>query len=61
MQAADVIVLGLGRFLKLGQLPGDVHIQRGRSSFYFPVATSILISLVLTLLLNLLLRWRGPR
>lgn len=56
-----LIVLGLSRFVKLGHLPGDIYIERGRTSFHFPIATSILISLLLTLLLNLLLRWRGPR
>lgn len=56
-----VVVLVVSRFVKFGQLPGDLRIERGRSTFYFPIATSILISLLLTLLLNLLLRWRGPR
>jgi Protein of unknown function (DUF2905) len=35
----------------LGHLPGDIYIQRGRFSFYFPLATCLLISLVLTLVL----------
>lgn len=34
----------------LGRLPGDVVIEKGNSSFYFPIATCIVISLVLTLL-----------
>jgi len=35
----------------LGHLPGDIYIQRGRFSFYFPLATCLLISLVVTLVL----------
>ena len=38
---------GLGGF---GKLPGDLFVQKGGSSFYFPVVTCILISLALTLL-----------
>ncbi len=34
----------------LGRLPGDIAIQKGNSSFHFPIATCILISLALTLL-----------
>jgi len=40
--------------LGLGRLPGDIVIKRDNFVFYFPLATSILLSLVLTLLLNLL-------
>ena len=43
--------------LPLGRLPGDIRIERGGFSFYFPLATSILVSLGLTLLLNLLARF----
>ncbi len=35
--------------LGLGRLPGDIVIQRGNFTFYFPLATSILISVVLSL------------
>jgi hypothetical protein len=34
----------------LGRLPGDVRIQRGNSTFYFPIVTCIVVSVVLTLL-----------
>ena len=37
----------------LGRLPGDIHIERKGFSFYFPVVTCILLSLALTLILNL--------
>ena len=45
-----VIVVLAGRLPWLGRLPGDVYIQRGNWTFYFPLATSIVVSLVLTTL-----------
>ncbi len=42
--------------LPLGHLPGDINIQNGSFSFYFPCASSILISLLLTVLLNVVVR-----
>ena len=37
-------------FLRIGRLPGDVIYRRGNFTFYFPIVTSIVISLILTLL-----------
>jgi hypothetical protein len=37
--------------LPIGRLPGDLTFRRGNFSFYFPLATSILVSLVLTLIM----------
>ena len=48
-----VIYLG-GRIPWLGHLPGDIRIQREHFSFYFPLTTSILVSIVLSGLLWLL-------
>ena len=45
-----------GKVPFLGRLPGDIHIERGNWSFYFPLTTSILLSVVLTLVLALLSR-----
>jgi hypothetical protein len=45
-----------GKFLPLGRLPGDIFIKRGHGSFYFPLVTCLLLSLLLTLLLNLFRR-----
>ena len=45
-----------GKVPFLGRLPGDIHVQRGNWSFYFPLTTSILLSIVLTLVLALLSR-----
>ena len=36
--------------LPIGRLPGDITIRRGNVSFYFPLATSIIASILLTLL-----------
>jgi hypothetical protein len=52
------VVLVVGGKLGLGRLPGDISIQRKNFSFHFPIVTSIVISLVLTVLANLLLRRR---
>ena len=40
--------------LGLGKLPGDIVVKRDNFTFYFPIATSILLSVLLTLILNLL-------
>lgn len=59
---AAVVLIGaavwlFGRFgLPLGQLPGDIRIERGKSSFYFPIVTCIVLSVLLTVLVNLALR-----
>ena len=45
-----------GKVPLLGRLPGDIHVERGNWSFYFPLTTSILLSIVLTLVLALLSR-----
>ena len=55
-----IVLLGLlflfgGRIPLLGKLPGDILIQKGRTSFFFPIMTCILLSLGLTLLINLVL------
>jgi len=51
---AGVALLLLGRVPWLGRLPGDIHIERGNWTFYFPLATSLLLSVVLTLILWLI-------
>lgn len=57
---AGGVVFLVGKFgLPLGRLPGDLRIEGPNGVFYFPLATSILVSVVLTVLLNVLLRlWR---
>jgi hypothetical protein len=51
-------VLWLAGRLGLGRLPGDVVVRRGSFTFVFPLATSLVLSLVATVLLNLWLRGR---
>lgn len=51
-----VLFLLGGKLPWLGRLPGDIVIQRDNFSFYFPIATSILVSVVLSLLFALLRR-----
>jgi uncharacterized membrane protein len=56
--AGTVLVL-LGRaHLPLGKLPGDIIYRGKNTTFYFPLATSILVSIVLSLLLYVVSRWR---
>ena len=40
----------------LGRLPGDIRIEREGFRFYFPITSSILVSVALTILINLILR-----
>ncbi|HWU38237.1 MAG TPA: DUF2905 domain-containing protein [Candidatus Acidoferrum sp.] len=47
------LLLLLGKIPFLGRLPGDIVIRRDNWSFYFPLTTSIVISILLTLLLAL--------
>ena len=47
--AAIGLLMMLG--VPLGRLPGDIVVRRGNFSFYFPLTTSIVVSIVLTLLL----------
>ncbi len=47
---AGAILWKTGALGGLGKLPGDIFVQKGNSTFYFPVVTCIVISLVLTLL-----------
>jgi Protein of unknown function (DUF2905) len=53
-------IAGLGLVMMLGlplfRLPGDFYVKRGNFSFYFPLATSIVLSILLTLLLALFRR-----
>ena len=46
--------LGLGNFL--GHLPGDISFTRGNTSFHFPIVTCLIISAVLTIVLDLFFR-----
>ncbi|HLA06014.1 MAG TPA: DUF2905 domain-containing protein [Anaerolineales bacterium] len=57
-----LILIGGGVYLAakfgipLGRLPGDIRIEGENGSFYFPITTSILVSVVLTIVLNVIVR-----
>jgi hypothetical protein len=53
---AGVVLMLAPRLPWLGRLPGDIVVQRGPVTLYFPLMTSIVLSVVVTLLLNLF--WR---
>jgi hypothetical protein len=55
--ALGLVFMAGGR-LGLGRLPGDFVIRGGRATVFVPLATSIVLSIVLTVVLNLLARWR---
>jgi hypothetical protein len=47
-----------GRFgIPLGRLPGDIRIERGNGLFYFPIVTSCVLSILLTIILNVIIRF----
>jgi hypothetical protein len=60
-----LILIGAGVYLAaklgipLGRLPGDIRIEGENGSFYFPLTSSILVSVVLTIILNLISRFWG--
>ena len=50
--AAGVLFTFAGRLpIRLGRLPGDIHIQGRNSSFYFPIVTCLLLSVVFSLVM----------
>ena len=55
--AVGLALLVVPKIPWLGHLPGDIHYRGRNSSFHFPLTTCILVSIVLTVILNLLLRW----
>ena len=65
LAGAALVVVGLLLWgaarlgLPLGRLPGDIKIETDGSTFYFPLITCVILSLVLTLLLNLAVRLLG--
>jgi hypothetical protein len=57
---AGLILVAIGLLMKLGlplgRLPGDIVIQRGNSTFYFPIVTCIVLSVALSILAALFRR-----
>jgi hypothetical protein len=54
--AVGAALMVLPKMPWLGHLPGDVHIERENFSFHFPIVTCIVVSIVVTLILNFLSR-----
>jgi hypothetical protein len=50
------LMLLAGKVPGVGRLPGDIYYQRGNFTFYFPLATCILLSIILSIVLSLFLR-----
>ena len=56
---AGIVLLLVGRLhLPLGRLPGDILYRGKNTTFYFPLATSVLLSVLVTLILYLIGKWR---
>ncbi|MGE5054254.1 MAG: DUF2905 domain-containing protein [Acidobacteriota bacterium] len=56
---AGVVLVLLGRTnLPIGRLPGDILYRGKNTTFYFPLATSIVLSILLSLILYAIGRWR---
>jgi hypothetical protein len=56
---AGIVLMLLGRTnLPLGRLPGDFLYRGKNTTVYFPLATSVVLSVVLTIFLNVFSRWR---
>lgn len=50
------VLLYIGGKLGIGRLPGDIYIRKGSFTFYFPIVTSIIASIILSLVFALLRR-----
>jgi hypothetical protein len=53
---AGAVLMLLPHVPWLGKLPGDVVVERERFTFYFPIVTCLVVSVVLTIVLNLFFR-----
>ena len=56
--ALGILFVLIGKIPGLGRLPGDILIKRENLTIFIPLGAMILVSIVLTLLLNLIARWR---
>lgn len=48
-----IILIFADRIPFIGRLPGDIYVKKERFSFYFPITTSIIVSIILTVLFSL--------
>jgi len=61
MVLAGLVITLAGKIPFLGKLPGDIVWKRGNFTFYLPLATSIIISVMATVVLYVLSRFMGRR
>ena len=55
---AGILVYFFHNYFKwLGRLPGDIRIEKENLRFYFPVVTMLVISVVVTVIINIIKRW----
>lgn len=50
------LLMMLGNKLGIGKLPGDIYFEKGNFKFFFPITTSIILSIILSLLLKIFRR-----
>ena len=61
LMTVGVIIFIIGllmQFIQIGKLPGDIVFKKGNTTFYFPIMTSIIISLVLSLIFYFIGKFR---
>ena len=54
--AAGLMMLFFGKIFPFGRLPGDIYYQKGKVTFYFPLVSGLILSIILTIIFNLFLR-----
>jgi hypothetical protein len=52
-----LVILAAGRLPWLGRLPGDILIERDNLTIFIPLGTMLVVSLILTIIANLIARW----
>lgn len=59
MIGVAIFVVGfLMQYIKIGRLPGDILIKKGNTTFYFPIMTSIIVSILLSGLFYIINRFK---
>jgi hypothetical protein len=54
-----ILIIGfLMQFIHIGRMPGDIVIKKGNTTFYFPIITSILLSVILSAIFYIVGRFR---
>ena len=48
-----LVIMALSKFISLGHLPGDIFIKGEHGSFYFPIVSCIVLSVILSIIMNL--------